>query len=56
MKQFSGLFKVLQAAYPHWKGPITPGESVTHQRKVIEDLTLEQSGQFLSHWGNKEWL
>jgi hypothetical protein len=24
--------------------------------KVIDDLTLEKSGAFLSHWGNKEWL
>lgn len=52
----SVLFKAFQGIYPDWKGPILASESVALQRKVIENLTLEQSGQFLSHWGNKEWL
>lgn len=44
-------------AYPNWKGtPITPLESVEYQLNVINALTLEKSGQFLSHWGNKAWL
>ncbi|TVY80504.1 putative oxidoreductase [Lachnellula suecica] len=41
---------------PHWKGPLTPVESVELQNKVIDGLTVEDSGKFLSHWGNKEWL
>lgn len=43
--------------YPNWKGtPITPAESVEYQLNVINALTIEKTGQFLSHWGNKAWL
>ncbi|PVI01304.1 NAD(P)-binding protein [Periconia macrospinosa] len=42
--------------YPNWTGPFSVEESVEHQLKVIEGLTLENSGAYLSHWGNKEWL
>lgn len=47
--QFAGL-------YPEWKGPLEPEESVKGQKKVIDALTIEQSGQFLSHHGTKQWL
>jgi hypothetical protein len=33
-----------------------PVESVTKQLEVIEKLTLEQSGQFLGHRGDKTWV
>jgi len=42
--------------YPDFAGPITPSESVVMQRKVIDSLTIESSGAFLSHHGNKSWL
>jgi len=45
-----------QIASPNWKGPLTPEESVSHMIKVINDVKLEDTGSFLSHWGNKEWL
>ena len=56
IKFFTGLIAKFQAAYPEFKGPITAAESVTAQKKVIEDITLEQTGLFLSHKGNKVWL
>lgn len=37
-------------------GPISPQESVTMQLNVIEDLTIEQSGAFLGHRGDRRWL
>ncbi len=44
-------------AYPNWKGsPLTPAESVEYQLNVINNATIEKTGQFLSHWGNKAWL
>ncbi|KAN0105811.1 NAD(P)-binding protein [Hyaloscypha variabilis] len=46
-------FKALK---PDFAGPITPSESVIAQRKVIEDLAIENTGAFLSHHGNKSWL
>lgn len=45
-----------QKKYPHWMGPSTPEEAVSQMRKVIDDLTLEKSGDFLSQYGNKQWL
>lgn len=33
-----------------------PDESVTAMLEVIEKTTVESSGAFLSHKGNKEWL
>ena len=45
-----------QTLYPAFKGPITAPESVAMQREVIEKVTLEQTGEFLSHRGTKEWL
>lgn len=50
------MLKKFQAIYPHFQGPLTPVESVAMQKKVIEDVTIEDSGDFLSHLGNKEWL
>jgi hypothetical protein len=41
---------------PDWKGPMMPAESVLLQEQVIDNVTIEQSGSFLSHFGNKEWI
>jgi hypothetical protein len=56
MKEFLPLVQLFQVAYPNFQGPITPAESVVMQKKVIEDITLDQSGSFLSHLASKEWL
>ena len=42
--------------YPHFNGPISPSQSVSLMKKVIDDRTIEDSGAFLSHLGSKEWL
>jgi hypothetical protein len=56
MKVVAMLIQKFQVFYPEFKGPITAAESVIAQKKVIESMTLEQTGLFLSHKGNKEWL
>lgn len=56
MKVITTLFQKFQIAYPDFKGPSTAAESIAAQKKVIEGVTLEQTGFFLSHKGNKEWL
>jgi NAD(P)-dependent dehydrogenase (short-subunit alcohol dehydrogenase family) len=56
MQAIMVMMQKFQAALPHWTGPATAAQSVSAQRKVIESITLEQTGQFLSHKGNKEWL
>ncbi|KAH8807504.1 hypothetical protein F5884DRAFT_342608 [Xylogone sp. PMI_703] len=52
--------RIIEAGFklmdPHFSGSITTTQSVAMQKKVIENTTIEQSGSFLSHHGNKEWL
>jgi hypothetical protein len=50
------MMSEFKALNPDFAGPMTPSESVIAQRKVIEDLTIESTGAFLSHHGNKRWL
>lgn len=43
---------------PHFKGPITPEESVRMMMDVIEKASVENGdgGAFVSHFGNKQWI
>jgi len=56
MQDMMTMIAPIVAMYPSFKGPLDPAESVKHQREVIAKASIEQSGQFISHWGNKEWL
>ncbi|KAK4060850.1 transcriptional regulator family: Fungal Specific TF [Trichoderma aggressivum f. europaeum] len=47
------------AAYaPHFKGPISPEESVRHVLSVIDKSSVAggNGGSFVSHFGNKQWI
>lgn len=48
----------LTAYAPHFKGPITPEESVKAVRSVWEKASIEggYGGAFVSHLGNKQWV
>jgi len=52
-QEMSKSFKKLS---PTFTGPIKPKESISMQLKVLDNLTPEDTGKFLSHHGNKEWL
>ena len=43
-----------QSIYPDFKGPNSAEESVAMQKNDIEKITIEDSGEFLSHLGTKE--
>lgn len=49
------MLKQFQNAIPGLKGQIQVEESVRKQLKVIDELTIEKSGLFLSHEGNENW-
>jgi hypothetical protein len=52
-----GMFGRLMQKYPEWKGPVSPEESVKRILDVVKNSKVEQSGQFLSYWGNTtDWL
>jgi len=51
------MFSRMMEKYPEWKGLISPQESVNRIIEVVRNATVEQSGQFLSYWGNTtHWL
>jgi hypothetical protein len=56
MQRFGIIMSDLRATNPDFTGPITTSESVIMQRKVIDNLTIENTGAFLSHHGNKSWV
>ncbi|KAL2151661.1 hypothetical protein VTH82DRAFT_6759 [Thermothelomyces myriococcoides] len=58
LEKVSGLVSKFVAYAPHFKGPITPEESVRSLRSVIANAAIEKGngGDFLSHYGNKQWL
>jgi len=55
-----GIIKMVGAflkVYPNWKGsPIEPPESVEKMLAILDKVTPEDSGKFISHLGNKQWL
>jgi NAD(P)-dependent dehydrogenase (short-subunit alcohol dehydrogenase family) len=55
-EMYAYLTELFQAYKPGFEGPISTEESVEAQLKVIDGITIEQSGQFLSHLGTKQWL
>lgn len=50
------LTEMFRKYEPNFKGPLRPEESVDMQMKVIQNITLKDSGEFLSHLGTKRWL
>lgn len=56
MQKLRIMMSAFKALYPDFAGPISPAESVIMQKTVIENMTIENTGAFLSHHGNKNWL
>ncbi len=51
------MVKTFQIGYPNWNGvPLTPEESVSAMLKIFKGLTIKDTGAFVSHKGDKEWL
>ncbi|RYP91057.1 hypothetical protein DL770_002830 [Monosporascus sp. CRB-9-2] len=52
------MFAKFAEIAPHFKGPITPEESVRSVMAVIENASVDRGdgGSFVSHFGNKQWL
>ncbi|KAI0918896.1 hypothetical protein AcV5_001958 [Taiwanofungus camphoratus] len=57
LQGFQQMVALFKKAAPLWDGnPISPEQSVTAMLKVIDHATIEDTGAFISHFGNKEWL
>ncbi|KAL5524047.1 hypothetical protein ACEPAG_8220 [Sanghuangporus baumii] len=56
LKKFEDMVVSFRKAYPDFAGPISPEESVKAVLGVIDKATIEDTGAFISHKGNQEWL
>ena len=58
MQGVMGFVGKVIAYAPHFKGPISPEESVRHVRSTWEKASIESGfgGALVSHFGNKQWV
>jgi hypothetical protein len=56
MTEMQGMLGRMMQKYPEWKGLISPEEAVRRILNVGKESVAEQSGQFLSYWGNNTLL
>lgn len=56
MEGYKTMVKQFQKVYPNWTGAITPETSVKMMLDVIYKWEPKDTGAFVSHHGNKEWL
>jgi len=56
MKEIMKMAAGFQKVYPNWTGPIQPPESTRLMLDILDNVKPEDSGKFVSHWGNRQWL
>jgi len=56
MELFDNMIAGFKKAVPTFEGPITPEESVKLMLSLIGKSSVKDTGIFISHKGNKEWL
>ncbi|KAJ7242547.1 hypothetical protein B0H12DRAFT_1132116 [Mycena haematopus] len=56
LAEFKMLSKSIAKLAPDFKGPITTEESVRMQLQVLDRWPVEESGAFVSHFGNRQWI
>jgi NAD(P)-dependent dehydrogenase (short-subunit alcohol dehydrogenase family) len=52
LEQLKGMIQQSKTYAADWNVPISPAESVDAMKKVIDEKGLQDTGAFLSHWGN----
>ncbi|KAJ6489686.1 hypothetical protein C8R47DRAFT_1320235 [Mycena vitilis] len=56
LKDMELLMPSVAKVAPHFKGPISTEESVKMQLEVINRWTVQETGAFVSQFGNKQWI
>lgn len=55
-KFYLDMVKKIQVVYSEFKGAILPEESVKAVLRVVNEATQKDTGAFIPHEGNKEWV
>ena len=56
LELYNRLIPGIKKIVPEFERPLTPEESVKLQLEVIKNVTVKDSGTFISQHGNKEWF
>lgn len=57
MKEYQEMLAFFRIITPSFEGPITPEKSVSMVIEVIDKWVVEDTGAFVSHYGNNhQWL
>jgi len=56
LKFFGDMMASFKKAAPNFESPITPEHSVKLMLSILDKSTVKDTGAFISHKGNKEWL
>ena len=56
MEVYNAMVAGLKKVKPDFQGAQTTEESVKMQLDVIKKVTIKDTGAFLSHHGNTDWL
>ncbi|KZT04733.1 NAD(P)-binding protein [Laetiporus sulphureus 93-53] len=57
IREYEIISEKIKNVYPDWEGkPLTPEQSVRMMLKVLSGLGMQDTGAFISHFGNKKWV
>ncbi|KAJ6261653.1 hypothetical protein Dda_2451 [Drechslerella dactyloides] len=56
VKMYEAITAIFRRTHPDFPGPLTPEQSVNHMLETLKKLTVKDTGRFMSHYGNREWL
>ncbi|EPS40351.1 hypothetical protein H072_5837 [Dactylellina haptotyla CBS 200.50] len=56
VQMYEALTQMFRKTKPDFEGPISPETSAVMMLETLKKLSVEDTGKFLSHHGNKEWL
>ncbi|KAK6331249.1 hypothetical protein TWF696_003309 [Orbilia brochopaga] len=56
VKMYEAVTEIFRRVHPDFAGPLTPEQSVNYMLNTLGKLTVKDTGRFMSHYGNREWL
>ncbi|KZP29917.1 NAD(P)-binding protein [Athelia psychrophila] len=56
VEEYEGMVAYFRTMKPDFEGAMTPEKSVSMLLGLVHKWTVEDTGSFVSHYGNKDWL